>query len=105
MNCKRKHFTILYSIYHWIRWIKKGYSVDNIIKRAEDIANLDSSCRKAIVENLSAIKTVIKDRPELGKAWISDMSWEDIDGDGNPDHNPKGMQACTFERDDQVDIF
>lgn len=30
------------------------------------------------------------------------MSWEDTGGDGNPDHNPKGMQACTFERDDQV---
>ena len=33
------------------------------------------------------------------------MSWEDTGGDGNPDHNPKGMQACTFERDDQVQIF
>ena len=84
--------------------LKKGYSVDKIIERAEDIANIDSSCRKAIAENLPAIKAIIKDRPELGKAKISNMSWQDNNDDGNNDHNPKGMQACTFERDDQVYI-
>ena len=62
------------------------------------------SRQKAIKENLPAIKAIIKDRPELGKAKISNMSWQDNDGDGNPDHNPEGMQACTFERDDQVYI-
>ena len=32
------------------------------------------------------------------------MSWKDNDGDGNNDHDPEGMQACTFERNDQVYI-
>ena len=62
------------------------------------------SAQKAIEENLPAIEAILNDRPELGKAKISNMSWQDNDGDGNPDHNPKGMQACTFERDDQVYI-
>ena len=62
------------------------------------------SAQKAIAENLPAIEAILKDRPELGKAKISNMSWQDNDGDGNPDHNPEGMQACTFERDDQVYI-
>lgn len=62
------------------------------------------SDKKAIEENLPAIKAILKDRPELGKAKISNMSWKDNDGDGKMDHNPKGMQVCTFERDDQVYI-
>lgn len=62
------------------------------------------SAQKAIEENLPAIEAILKDRPELGKAKISNMSWQDNDGDGNQDHNPKGMQACTFERNDQVYI-
>ena len=41
---------------------------------------------------------------ELDKARISNKSWEDTDGDVNPEHDPEGMQACTFERDDQVYI-
>ena len=32
------------------------------------------------------------------------MSWKDNDGDGKRDYDPEGMQACTFERDDQVYI-
>ncbi|EFU77307.1 Mbeg1-like protein [Lachnoanaerobaculum saburreum] len=62
------------------------------------------SDKKAIEENLPAIEAILKDRPELGKAKISNMSWKDNDGDKKQDHNPKGMQACTFERDDQVYI-
>ena len=62
------------------------------------------AAQKAIAENLPAIEAILKDRPELGKARISNMSWEDTDGDGNPEHDPEGMQACTFERDDQVYI-
>ena len=62
------------------------------------------SAQKAISENLPAIKAILKDRPELGKAKISNMSWKDNDGDKKQDHNPKGMQVCTFERDDQVYI-
>lgn len=64
----------------------------------------DKSRKKAIEENLPAIEAILKDRPELGEATISNMSWQDNDGDGNQDHNPKGMQACTFERNDQVYI-
>jgi len=62
------------------------------------------SDKKAIEENLPAIEAILKDRPELGKAKISNMSWKDNDGDKKQDHNPKGMQVCTFERDDQVYI-
>ena len=64
----------------------------------------DKSRKKAIEENLPAIEAILKDRPELGKAKISNMSWQDNNDDGNKDHNPKGMQACTFERDDQIYI-
>lgn len=62
------------------------------------------SDKKAIEENLPAIEAILKDRPELGEARISNMSWQDNDGDGKQDYNPEGMQACTFERDDQVYI-
>lgn len=62
------------------------------------------SRQKAIKENLPAIKAILKDRPELGEARISNMSWEDKDGDDNPEYDPEGMQACTFERNDQVYI-
>ena len=62
------------------------------------------AAKKAIDENLPAIKAILKDRPELGEARISNMSWEDRDGDNNPEYDPEGMQACTFERDDQVYI-
>ena len=62
------------------------------------------AAQKAIAENLPAIEAILKDRPELGKARISNMSWEDRDGDKQKDHDPEGMQACTFERDDQVYI-
>ena len=64
----------------------------------------DKSRKKAIEDNLPAIEAILKDRPELGKAKISNMSWQDNNDDGNKDHNPKGMQACTFERDDQIYI-
>ena len=62
------------------------------------------AAQKAIDDNLPAITAILKDRPELGEARISNMSWEDRDGDNNPEYDPEGMQACTFERDDQVYI-
>ena len=83
--------------------IEDNSSINLIIEDIEKSSYiLGESAKEAIKENLPAIKAIIKDRPELGKAKISNMSWQDNDGDGNPDHNPKGMQACTFERDDQV---
>ena len=62
------------------------------------------AAQKAIAENLPAIEAILKDRPELGEARISNMSWKNNDGAGNNDHDPEGMQACTFERNDQVYI-
>ena len=53
------------------------------------------SDKKAIEENLPAIEAILKDRPELGEARISNMSWKDNDGAGNNDHDPEGMQAWT----------
>ena len=85
--------------------IKNYNNIDNIVEKAQiEYKLLGKSEQKAIEENLPAIKAIIKDRPELGKAKISNMSWQDNNDDGNNDHNPKGMQACTFERDDQVYI-
>ena len=62
------------------------------------------AAQKAIAKNLQAIEAILKDRPELGEARISNMSWKDNDGDKQKDHDPEGMQACTFERNDQVYI-
>lgn len=85
--------------------IKNYNNIDDIVEKAQiECKLLGKSERKAIEENLPVIKAVLKDRPELGKAKISNMSWKDNDSDGKMDHNPKGMQACTFERDDQVYI-
>ena len=84
--------------------LKDGYSINKCISIIERDKNLSKSGKKAIEENLPAIEAILKDRPELGKAKISNMSWKDNDGDGKMDHNPKGMQVCTFERDDQVYI-
>ena len=85
--------------------IKNYNNIDNVVEKAQiEYKLLGKSEQKAIEENLPAIKAIIKDRPELGKAKISNMSWQDNNDDGNNDHNPKGMQACTFERDDQVYI-
>ena len=86
--------------------------VNNTVKKGEEWKKIKSSLdkeeleakQKAIEENLPAIEAILKDRPELGEARISNMSWKDNDGDKKKDHNPKGMQACTFERDDQVYI-
>ena len=68
--------------------LKDGYSINKCISIIERDKNLSETGKKAIKENLPAIKAIIKDRPELGKAKISNMSWQDNDGDGNPDHNP-----------------
>ncbi|WP_455034296.1 hypothetical protein [Lachnoanaerobaculum gingivalis] len=94
--------------------INNGYSINYIVKLVKDsekelnvnkkLKKEDKSKLKAIEENLPAIEAILKDRPELGEARISNMSWQDNDGDGKQDYNPEGMQACTFERDDQVYI-
>lgn len=89
--------------------------VDNAVKKEIEWDKIKDSLKKeerdkieaaqkAISENLPAIEAILKDRPELGKARISNMSWEDKDGDNNPEYDPEGMQACTFERNDQVYI-
>ena len=62
------------------------------------------AAQKAIDENLPAIKAILKDRPELGEARISNMSWKDNDGAGNNDHDPEGMQAWTKIKAD-IDIL
>ena len=88
--------------------VKKAKNEAEKIEKEEKIkgglSKEDKSRKKAIEDNLPAIEAILKDRPELGEARISNMSWEDTDGDGNPDHDPEGMQACTFERNDQVYI-
>ena len=53
------------------------------------------AAQKAIAKNLQAIEAILKERPELGEASISNMSWKDNDGAGNNDHDPEGMQAWT----------
>ena len=85
--------------------IEDNSSINLIIEDIEKSSYiLGESAKEAIKENLPAIKAILKDRPELGKARISNMSWKDNDGDCKRDYDPEGMQACTFERDDQVYI-
>ena len=81
---------------------KKRDKIKDSLKKEE--RDKIEAAQKAIDENLPAIKAILKDRPELGEARISNMSWEDRDGDNNPEYDPEGMQACTFERDDLVYI-
>lgn len=85
-------------------YLKEGNTLNDVIKIIESSDNLSDNEQKAISENLPVIKAILRDRPELGEARISNMSWQDNDGDGKQDHNPEGMQVCTFERDDQVYI-
>ena len=85
--------------------IEDNSSINLIIEDIEKSSYiLGESAKEAIKENLPVIKAILKDRPELGKARISNMSWKDNDGDGKRDYDPEGMQACTFERDNQVYI-
>ena len=85
-------------------YLKEGNTLNDVIKIIESSDELSDNEQKAIEENLPVIKLILKDRPELGKARISNMSWKDNDGDGKQDYDPEGMQACTFERDNQVYI-
>lgn len=85
-------------------YLKEGNTLNDVIKIIESSDELSDNEQKAIEENLPVIKLILKDRPELGKAKISNMSWKDNDGDGKRDYDPEGMQACTFERDNQVYI-
>lgn len=67
--------------------------------------NPGESEKNAIAENLPKIKAILKDRPELGKAKISNMSWKDNDRDGKPDYSVYSMQACKFELDDHIYVY
>ena len=93
--------------------VKKGQEWDKIKGGLNEKERKKIESRqKAIKENLPAIKAILKDRPELGEARISNMSWKDNDDNKQKDnddnkqkeHDPEGMQACTFERNDQVYI-
>jgi hypothetical protein len=68
-------------------------NINQIIRQAEKRKNLGESEKNAIAENLPKIKAILKDRPELGKAKISNMSWKDNDGDEKPDYSVYSMQA------------
>ena len=81
---------------------KKWDKIKDSLKKEEK--EKIEAAQKAIAKNLQAIEAILKERPELGEARISNMSWKDNDGAGNNDHYPEGMQACTFERDEQVYI-
>ena len=82
----------------------KGHNINYIVEQAIKADDLSEEAQQAIEDNLPTIKAILKDRPELGEAKITNMSWQDNDHDGKPDHPVLGMQACTFEREDQVYI-
>ena len=85
--------------------LKNGNTINEIVKKIDEKNNyLSKSEQKAIEENLPVIKAVLRDRPELGEAKIDNMSWLDNDNNGKEDYPVLGMQACTFEREDQVYI-
>ena len=82
--------------------LRNGNNIDKCIELIESEKIMSEAGRNAIAENLPAVKAILKDRPELGKAKISNMSWKDNDGDGKPDYSVYSMQACTFELDDHI---
>ncbi len=56
--------------------IKNYNNIDNIVEKAQiEYKLLGESEQKAIEENFPAIEAILKDRPELGKAKISNMCW------------------------------
>ena len=97
---------ILYDIIQYLPLdkldLEDSNNINQIIRQAEKRKNLGESEKNAIAENLPKIKAILKDRPELGKAKISNMSWKDNDRDGKPDYSVYSMQACTFELDDHI---
>lgn len=82
--------------------LEDSNNINQLIRQAEKRKNLGESEKNAIAENLLAVKAILKDRSELGKAKISNMSWKDNDGDGKPDYSVYSMQAWTFESDDHI---
>ena len=70
---------------------KKRDKIKDSLKKEEK--EKIEAAQKAIAKNLQAIEAILKERPELGEARISNMSWKDNDGAGNNDHDPEGMQA------------
>lgn len=84
--------------------LQNGNSIKEIVKLAEKRMGLLDFVQDAISANLPTIRAILKDRPELGEAKISNMSWKDNNHDGKPDHPVVGIQACTFERENQVYI-
>ena len=81
---------------------KKWDKIKDSLKKEEK--EKIEAAQKAIAKNLQAIEAILKERPELGEARISNMSWKDNDGDGNNDHYPEGMQACAKIKAD-IDIL
>ena len=57
----------------------------------------DKSRKKAIEENLPAIEAILKDRPELGKAKISNMSWQD--------NNDESYRSYTTNRREYKEYY
>lgn len=81
---------------------KKRDKIKDSLKKEEK--EKIEAAQKAIAKNLQAIEAILKERPELGEARISTMSWKDNDGAGNNDHDPEGMQAWTKIKAD-IDIL
>ena len=82
---------VLYDIVQYLPlhsvYLKQG-DIINIIEKADDLSTNE---QKAIAENLPAGNVILKDRPELGKAKISNMSWKDNDGDWKPNYSVYSM--------------
>ena len=56
--------------------IKNYNNIDNIVEKAQiEYKLLGESEQKVIEENFPVIEAILKDRPELGKAKISNMCW------------------------------
>ena len=94
--------TALYDIIQYLPLnkvnINENDSINKVIEEIEMNNSLDKSAEKAISENLPTIKKILEDRPELGEARISNMSWQDNNDDGKADYPVEGIQVCTFER-------
>lgn len=74
---------------------------------AEIVKNVGAYCEKGSVQgiDLRAITAILRQAPELGDSFISDLSWGDYDQNGKADYPVKGMRACTFTNPHDDTVF
>jgi len=81
--------------------LNDGTTVNDILQDVSKLQALSDSEQ----DILKGIQSIINNNKDLGNCTIGDMSWNDNNGDGKPDHPANGMQACTFTNPKTGDTF